>query len=252
MFPGQGSQFVGMGRELYEHEPAYKEALDDCASILQPLLGLDLIDVLYPEDDADREAAERLTQTGLAQPAIFAVSYATAMLWISWGVQPKALVGHSVGEYVAATLAGVFSLEDALKIIAARARLMQALPGGSMRAVRLSEVDLAPYLGDGVDLAAVNTPTSSVVSGPDDAIRRFEARMEAADLETIELHTSHAFHSGMMEPILAEFRDVIAAVERRAPHIPIVSTVTGDPLTEARGDRSRLLGRSDTSTSPFL
>ncbi len=233
MLPGQGSQFVGMGRELYEHEPVYRDALDQCADTLRPLLELDLRDVLYPVDEGDAEAAARLTQTGLTQPAIFAVSYAMARLWMSWGVRPASLVGHSVGEYVAATLAGVFSLQDGLNIIAARAGLMQALPGGSMRAVRLSPGELAPYLGDGVGLAAVNTPSSSVVSGPDDAVRRFCTRMEEAGLDTIELHTSHAFHSEMMEPILAGFRAVIASVERRPPEIPIVSTVTGKLLTDA-------------------
>ncbi len=233
MFPGQGTQFVGMGRELYEHEPTYRAALDQCASILEPRLGLDLRSVLYPADEADPVVAEQLTRTGLAQPAIFAVSYATAQLWLSWGVRPATLVGHSVGEYVAAAVAGVFSLEDALTIIASRATLMQDLPGGSMRAVRLSPDELATYLGDGVSLAAVNTPMSTVVSGPDDAIRRFEARMQEAGLETIELHTSHAFHSEMMEPILDRFREVIAGVARRAPGIPIVSTVTGVSLTDA-------------------
>jgi acyl transferase domain-containing protein len=233
MFPGQGSQSVGMGRELYEHEPTYRAALDRCALILEPLLGLDLRDVLYPDDEADPAMAERLTQTGLAQPAIFAVSYATAVLWLSQGITPAALVGHSVGEYVAATLAGVFALEDALTIIASRASLMQDLPRGSMRAVRLSPDELATFLGDDVDLAAVNTPSLSVVSGPDEAIRRFETRLQAAGLETIELHTSHAFHSRMVEPVLDPFHDVIASVARNVPTIPIVSTVTGGLLTDA-------------------
>jgi amino acid adenylation domain-containing protein len=233
MFPGQGSQFVGMGRELYEHEPTYRAAIDRCARVLEPLIGLDLRHVLYPADEADPAMAEQLTGTGLAQPAIFAVSYAVAQLWFSWGVQPATLVGHSVGEYVAAVLAGVFTLEDALKIIASRASLMQSLPGGSMRAVRIPVDELAAHLGDGVSLAAINTPSSAVVSGPDDAMGRFEARMQAAGLETIELHTSHAFHSEMMDPILARFRDVIAGVERHAPEIPIISTVTGAPLTNA-------------------
>lgn len=228
MFPGQGSQFVDMGLELYRTEPVFTEAIDQCAEILRPLLDLDLRHVLYPSGD-DRESADnQLKQTGLAQPAIFSVSYALAQTWLSWGVKPTTLVGHSVGEYVAACLAGVFTLDDALTVLAHRGRLMQGLPSGAMRAVRLSESDVSPFLGDGVTLAAVNAPSVSVVSGPHEAMSRFEGRLNDAGHETIVLHTSHAFHSEMMDPILDEFAQIVGRVTRNAPRLPIISTYTGE------------------------
>jgi amino acid adenylation domain-containing protein len=232
MFPGQGAQYVRMGQELYEHESVFRDAFDTCARVLGSSLHIDLRELLYPVDGSEADATERLTRTALAQPALFAVSYATASLWRSWGVEPSALVGHSVGEYVAAAVAGVFSLEDTLRIVAERGRLMQALPGGSMLAVRLSAEELQPYLGDGVGLAAINTPQVSVVSGPDDAMGRLVARLEADGLDTIALHTSHAFHSQMIEPMLDQLRAVVAGVERHPPRIPIVSTSTGEVLTD--------------------
>lgn len=231
MFPGQGSQFVGMGRELYESEPIYRETVDQCAQILRPYLRLDLRDILYPEDSQNEEAAHRLTQTELAQPAIFTVSYALAKTWQAWGIQPNKLVGHSVGEFVAAALAGVFSLEDALKIIAKRAHLMQNLPSGSMYAVRLAAEELEPFLGNGVTLAANNAPEICIVSGDDVPMAQFVDRVEAAGHDTIPLHTSHAFHSEMMDPILDDFKAVVAGANCSPPQLPIVSTLTGRPLT---------------------
>ena len=232
MFPGQGAQYPNMGRELYESESVFRDAVNRCADILQPILGEDLRDLLYPADEADAAAANKLQNTGNAQPAIFTVEYALAQLWLSWGIKPSRMVGHSVGEFTAACLAGVFSLEDVLKVIAERATLMRDLPGGAMRAVRLSAEDLQPYLGLGVELAAHNAPEICVVSGEYDAIDAFDQRMAALGLETIMLHTSHAFHSAMMEPILEPFRAIVDSVERNAPTIPIISTVTGDLLSE--------------------
>ncbi|MEM8860802.1 MAG: beta-ketoacyl synthase N-terminal-like domain-containing protein, partial [Chloroflexota bacterium] len=231
MFPGQGSQFVGMGRELFEIEPLYRQTILHCAEFLEPLLGENILDVLYPHDPESTKAAERLTQTGLAQPAIFMVSYALMRLWQSWGIEPDVLVGHSVGEYVAACLAGVFSVEDALTIIANRARLMQSLPSGSMQAIRLPAHKLEPMLGQGVELAAANTPNLSVVSGPTPAVESFVQQLKSHEIEAIPLHTSHAFHSHMMEPILDEFEGIVRDVSRHEPQTPIISTRTGAPLT---------------------
>lgn len=241
MFPGQGSQHVNMGRELYETEPTFRETVDQCAEILEPLLGLDLRELLYPvaEDAAyqadnprSSEAAKQLEQTAVAQPAIFTIEYALAQLWLEWGIQPDAMVGHSVGEFAAACLAGVFSLEDALTILATRAQLMQAVASGSMRAVRLSLDELQPHLGNGVTLAANNAPNICIVSGATDAIEAFDQRLEAAGIATIELHTSHAFHSEMMDEVLEAFETAVAATIRHAPQIPMLSTLTGDWLTD--------------------
>ncbi|MCA9996435.1 MAG: aminotransferase class III-fold pyridoxal phosphate-dependent enzyme, partial [Anaerolineales bacterium] len=231
MFPGQGAQHVNMGRELYETEPIFREAVDACAEILRPLLDLDIRELLYPAEEDDTLAA-RLEQTAVAQPAIFTIEYALAQLWLAWGVRPSALVGHSVGEFAAACLAGVFSLEDALAILATRARLMQAVAPGSMRAVRLSEEELLPYLTDGVSLAANNAPNLCVVSGPKDAIVAFDQRLESQGIATIELHTSHAFHSAMMDDVLEPFAAAVAAAGRSTPTIPILSTLTGQWLTD--------------------
>ncbi len=234
MFPGQGAQFVGMGRELYESEPVFEDAIDHCAEILSQYLDIDIRDVLYPINADDEEAAHKLKQTGLAQPAIFAVTYAQVMLWQSWGITPDMMVGHSVGEFVAATIAGTFSLQDALKIIAGRAKLMQELPGGSMLAVRMSEEELAPWLekAEGVSIAAVNAPSVTIVSGSDESIQNLVALLEEADEETIELHTSHAFHSSMMDPILEPFEAIVQTATLNEPFAPIVSTLTGQLMTD--------------------
>ncbi len=236
LFPGQGSQFPEMGLELYQTEPIFKETVDHCSAILEPLLGESLIEILYPTDSATTventvSAAEKLKNTGIAQPAIFVIEYALAKLWMSWGIVPDRMIGHSVGEFAAACLAGVFSLEDALLVLAKRAQLMRDLPGGAMRAVRMSKESVAPYLTDGVALAAANAPDISIVSGSYAAIEQFDARLEAEDIEPIKLHTSHAFHSEMMQPILEPFGAVVASVAMHAPTIELISTVTGRPLS---------------------
>ncbi len=232
LFPGQGSQFPEMGRELYENEAVFRETVNQCVAILEPLLGEDLLEILYPSRDGSRvDAAEKLKNTGIAQPAIFVIEYALAKLWMSWGIQPARMIGHSVGEFAAACLAGIFSLEDALTVLANRARLMRDLPGGAMRAVRMSQVEVAPYLTDGVALAAANAPDISIVSGSYEAIERFDARLAAQDIVPIKLHTSHAFHSEMMEPILQPFHDIVAGVTLNAPTIEMISTVSGRVLS---------------------
>ena len=224
LFPGQGAQHAGMGMELYASEPFFRAEMDRCAEILRPLLGLDLREVL-------RGPAEQLGQTRYTQPALFVIEYALAQLWMSWGVQPAALLGHSVGEYVAACLAGVFSLEDALRLVAARAELVQAQPPGAMLAVRLRADEL--LLDRRLSLAAINAPTLCVVSGPFDAIAEFETQLTAQGTAAKRLETSHAFHSTMMEPVLAPFTALLEKVALQPPRIPYVSNVTARWITDA-------------------
>ncbi|HVE85863.1 MAG TPA: type I polyketide synthase, partial [Myxococcales bacterium] len=227
LFPGQGTQYAGMAGELHLHEPVFREHLDTCAQLLQPHLGVDLLRVLYPEAGREEEASRRLEQTAFTQPALFAVEYALAQLWMSWGVRPQAMVGHSIGEYVAACLAGVFELRDALALVAARGKLMQALPAGGMLAVFLSEEQLRPHLGRGLSLAAVNGPELTVAAGPPADVDALEASLIARGVGTHRLHTSHAFHSAMMEPILPEFTERVRQVKLGPPKLPYVSNVTG-------------------------
>jgi amino acid adenylation domain-containing protein/FkbH-like protein len=233
LFPGQGAQHVNMGRVFYESEPRFRETVDHCSEILRPLLGLNLTDILYPGEGADLEAAsEQLKHTVLAQPAIFVIEYALADLWRHWGVAPTAMIGHSVGEFVAACHAGVFDLESGLKLLAARGRLMGDLPGGGMLSVRLSETDLLARLPDTLDLAAVNGPSLCVVAGPREELAAFSKALEADGIIAQILHTSHAFHSRMMDPVIDRFAAAFEGITLSAPAIPILSTVTGEWLAE--------------------
>lgn len=234
MFPGQGAQWAGMGRELYETEPVFREQLDLCTGILLPLLGQNLLDVLFSRSAQGSETDEALQQTRLTQPALFAVEYSLAQLWLSWGLTPDAMIGHSIGEYVAACLAGVFSLEDALRIVQERAHLMQLLPGGSMLAVRASEEEISPYLGDTLDMAVRNTPTALVLSGAEPSIRQLNLKLEAEGILSQVLRTSHAFHSRMMEPVVEPFLRVLSGVDLQPPSIRFISNVTGDWITAAQ------------------
>jgi acyl transferase domain-containing protein/aryl carrier-like protein len=233
LFPGQGAQHAGMSRELYATEAAFHERVDRCCEILRPLLGLDLRELLYPEAGAAGAAAQRLEQTALAQPALFVVEHSLAGLWMDRGVRPRAMLGHSLGEYVAACLAGVFSLEDALALVAERGRLMQTLPAGAMLAVALPEAEIAPLLSPELSLAAVNGPARAVVSGPEPAIAALEAELARRGTAGRRLHTSHAFHSGMMDGILAPFTERVRATRRSPPELPFVSNLTGTWITTA-------------------
>ncbi|MEO6863261.1 MAG: beta-ketoacyl synthase N-terminal-like domain-containing protein, partial [Microcoleus sp.] len=230
MFPGQGAQYVNMGLNLYESEPLFRSTVDRCAEILEPHLGRDLRQVLYPGSD-ETAAAESLRQTFLTQPAIFTVEYALAQLWQSWGVTPQGAIGHSIGEFVAATIAGVFSLEDALMLVAARGRLMQDLPGGSMLSVRLPAAQVEGRLSGDLAVAAVNAPDLCVVSGPTDAIALFEQQLTSEKIVCKHLHTSHAFHSPMVDSIVEPFAEYVKKVQLSAPTIPFVSTVTASWIT---------------------
>ena len=227
LFTGQGSQYANMGKGLYESEPVFRECIDHCARILMPELKLDLKELLYPEQAGIEEAGVRLAQTSITQPALFAIEYAVSRLWMSWGVKPQAVIGHSIGEYVAACIAGVFSLEDGLSLVAARGRLIQGLQPGSMLAVRLSEKDILPYLDDETSLATVNSPLSCVVSGATPAIDRLEKTLAAEAVDFRRLKTSHAFHSSMMEPIIDTFAKRVGEVELKPPDIPFLSNVSG-------------------------
>ena len=229
LFPGQGSQRLNMAREIYETEAVFRDTVDRCAELLQPHLGLDLRTVLYPA--ADAEPAADITQTALAQPAIFVVEYALAQLWMSWGVRPAAMLGHSIGEFVAACLAGVLALEDALALVALRGRLMQDLPAGGMLSVRLSQADLLARLPDTLSLAAVNAPALCVVAGPHDDLDRLADDLGKDGIVSSRLVTSHAFHSAMMEPALAPLAAAVAGMQRHAPDIPYVSSLTGRWIT---------------------
>ncbi|MBE9093175.1 type I polyketide synthase [Tychonema sp. LEGE 07203] len=230
MFPGQGAQYVNMGLNLYESEPLFRSTVDRCAEILQPHLGRDLREVLYPGSD-EATAAESLRQTFLTQPAIFTVEYALAQLWQSWGVTPQGAIGHSIGEFVAATIAGVFSLEDALMLVAARGRLMQDLPGGSMLSVRLPAAQVEGRLSGDLAVAAVNAPDLCVVSGPTDDLALFEQQLASEKIVCKHLHTSHAFHSPMVDSIVEPFAEYVKKVQLSAPTIPFVSTVTASWIT---------------------
>lgn len=233
MFPGQGSQHVNMGRDLYDTEPVFRRVLDMCADLLAPRMGVDLRTLLYPHDADAEHATQRLNRTMVAQPAIFSVEYALAQLLLSWGVQPTAMIGHSVGEYVAACLAGVFSLEDALALIATRGQLMDQLPGGAMLAVPLPADEVQPFLSDTVALAAHNAPRLCVLSGHEHALQGIEDRLRAIGVEGRRLHTSHAFHSHMMEAALGPFTEAVGATTRKPAQIPYLSNVSGDWVSEA-------------------
>jgi acyl transferase domain-containing protein/thioesterase domain-containing protein/acyl carrier protein len=225
MFSGQGAQYVNMGRELYAHEPVFRDSLDRCAeSLLQPL-GMDLRDALYPPAAEEDSAREKLNQTWLTQPALFAIEYSLARWWMSLGIEPTAMVGHSIGEYVAACLAGVFSLEDGLAIAAFRGRLMNDLPTGAMLAVSLP--DSALRLSGNLSLAAVNNPGQSVVSGPASEIDALEKDLAAQSIACRRLITSHAFHSAMMDPILGDFEKRLRGITYHPPSIRYLSNVTG-------------------------
>lgn len=231
MFPGQGSQQVNMGRGLYESEPVFKQNIDKCSELLLSALGLDLRSVLYPAGSRE-PAAAMIDQTCMTQPALFVVEYALARLWESWGVRPAAMIGHSIGEYVAAHLAGVLSLEDALWLVSERGKLMQSLPGGSMLAVSLPADEIEPLLSNPLSIAAVNWPESCVVSGPSELINGLKRPLDVRGAGWRLLNTSHAFHSPMVEPILNQFGERISNVDLNPPQIPYVSNLTGAWITD--------------------
>ncbi|HEX7184605.1 MAG TPA: amino acid adenylation domain-containing protein [Thermoanaerobaculia bacterium] len=234
LFPGQGAQRAAMGAGLYAAEPAFREALDHACEILVPELGLDLRDLLTAAESS-AETDRRLADTALAQPALFAVEHALARLLMSWGIRPQAMLGHSLGEYVAACLAGVFTLEEGLRLVAARGRLMAELPPGRMLSVDLAEEEARALLADFPDLslAAVNAPAACTLSGPPEAVERLRERLGSQGVPHRLLRTSHAFHSPMMEPIAGRFAAEVRRVDLRPPEIPFLSNVSGAWITAA-------------------
>ncbi|GAB1538354.1 hypothetical protein NUACC21_10130 [Scytonema sp. NUACC21] len=251
MFSGQGAQYVNMGRELYQTEPTFREIVDTCSELLKPHLGLDLRDVLFPTEALTEVATQQIRRTAIAQPALFVIEYALAKLWMEWGVHPMAAIGHSIGEYVAACLAGVFSLEDALALVAARGHLMQQLPAGAMLSVPLPEKKVQALLGKELSLAAVNGPSFCVVAGTFEAVEALELQLAEQGVECRRLHTSHAFHSKMMDPILESFTEQVKKVSLTPPQIPYISNVTGTWITAAEATNPEYWAKHLRSTVRF-
>ena len=232
LFPGQGAQFIQMGRVLYEQEEVFREAVDTCATMLSEHLGLDIRLILFPDGDVTK-AESRLKNTRFAQPALFVIEYAMSQLWGSWGIQPEVVCGHSIGEFVAAHLAGIFTLSDALRLIALRGELVSQLPAGGMLAVRINGDQLNELLPDTLSIAAINSERACVVSGPTEALDDFSLTLNDREIPYRGLKTSHAFHSAMMDPILDSFGKEVAKLKLNVPSLPIISTVTGTWLTDA-------------------
>ncbi|PTL83576.1 hybrid non-ribosomal peptide synthetase/type I polyketide synthase [Vitiosangium sp. GDMCC 1.1324] len=231
MFPGQGTPVVDTARALHDSEPRFREEVERCARLLRVPLELDVRDVLFPAPGREDEARRLASQTRVAQPALFTLEYALAQTWRGWGLEPAALIGHSLGELVAACVAGVFSLEDALRLVVARGRLMQECAPGAMLAVPLPESELTPLLGPSLCLAAENGPRACVVSGPDEAVRVLAATLETRGVATRRLDTSHAFHSPSMDGCLGPLTTLLRRMPLNAPRIPCLSGVTGQWLT---------------------
>ncbi len=231
LFPGQGAQYVGMGRGLYAAHDVFRVALDECAAHVEPVLGRDLRALLLDETQDEARAAELLRATSVTQPALFAVEYALACLWRSLGVEPEALIGHSVGEFVCAVLAGVMTLADAARLVAVRGLLMQQQPAGAMLSVRSPAREVESRLRGLLAVASDNAPALCVVAGPEPEIAALENELGLAGIAARRLHTSHAFHSPMMEPAVEPFAARLRDVTLHAPRVPFVSTATGTWIT---------------------
>lgn len=249
MFAGVGDHYPNLARELYEIEPVFRQTVDDCCQFLQPILNMDLRTVLFTDNAAttrsgsgldlrqmlgrNEPSADKLVnRTDIAQPAVFVIDYALSCLLQSWGIVPDALIGHSLGEYVVACVAGVLSVEDALTLVARRGQMIQALPAGRMIAVPLSETEIRPFLNESVSLALINTPSVCVLAGDPAAIAQVEAQLAEAEIVTRLLETTHAFHSHMMRPIVDDFVALLATFTFHPPQIPYISNVTGTWVTD--------------------
>ncbi|MER5950457.1 SDR family NAD(P)-dependent oxidoreductase [Streptomyces sp. NPDC001904] len=220
LFTGQGSQHTGMAKDLYDQEPHFRTTVDHCAELLLPVLRTDIRDVMFMED-------ERLSETEWAQPALFVIEYALAQLWRSWGITPTAMLGHSLGEWVAACMAGVFTLPDALRLVALRGRLMQAQAPGAMLNVMADRPAVEAVLTSGLSFAVHNGPRDCVVAGSHQAVEDFDRIAAEKGWATQPVATGHAFHSSLMRPMVDEFTAAVAATERQDPTTPFISNVTG-------------------------
>jgi len=233
-FCGAGAQYAGMGADIYAGEPLFRSVIDECLAHLGPQEAQALKGWLYPGPQDAGAAEEAMQRPSIALPLLFAVQVALARLWMSWGIAPAAMIGHSSGEYAAAHLAGVLSLRDALTVVRARGRLFETVPGGAMLSVPMAEAELLPMLPPGLSIAAANGPRLVVVSGPAAGIAAFASELEGREVETQTVGISVAAHSAMLDPILGEFRKVLASVTLRAPSLPFVSNLTGDWITAAQ------------------
>ncbi|MGF7215709.1 amino acid adenylation domain-containing protein [Spirosoma lacussanchae] len=250
MFPGQGAQYLNMGRPLYENEPVFRQAVDECADLLTGQLDRDIRTVMYP-DVADADAEARLNDTRYTQPALFITEYALARLWMHWGIQPSVLCGHSIGEFVAAHLAGVFSLADVLQVVSSRGRLVSEQPRGSMLSVRKNADLIRAMLPETLSIAAINSKNLCVVAGPDDAVSEFARQLSDQEIPNKRLPTSHAFHSAMMDPVADALESQVARVPLNRPRKPIISTLTGTLLTDARATDPHYWARHMRETVQF-
>ncbi len=251
MFPGQGSQHLRMAQGLYESEDLFREVVEDCCEQLQPEIGVDLRELMFAEAADAAQSEERLRQTLVAQCALFVIEYALARLWMSWGIRPAAMIGHSIGEYVAACISGVIELPAALSLIASRGQAMAQAPAGAMMAVPLSEEAVIPYLQEDSWLSVINGHSSCVVSGTPEAIGDLEQRMRAEGVETTKLHTSGAFHSGLMDEVVPRLVEVAGRLDIGAVEIPYISNVTGNWIEESQLEKAEYWGQHLRDTVRF-
>jgi acyl transferase domain-containing protein len=231
LFSGHGGQYCKMGQELYQTEPVFREWIDTCATLAHSHIGFDFRELLFPTDKA-AEAEEQIKLTWNAQPILFAIEYALAQLWISWGIRPTKLIGYSLGEYAAACLSGVFSLEDAIALVCARGNLMKKTGKGAMLAVSFPEAEVTRRLKEPLSLAAVDSFQQCVISGPVDDVLALKAELDKAGITSLQLDASHAFHSAAIDPLLKIFTEIVQEKQLHAPRIPLISSVTGTWLTE--------------------
>jgi acyl transferase domain-containing protein len=265
LLPGIGDQYAGMAYDLYETWPVFRQDVDRCAQILEPHLGIDIRSIIYPKDQSWKQStkgidlrkmlgpktATPLNQTRFAQPALFTIEYAMTRLWQSLGITPDAIVGHSMGEYVAACLAGVMPLEDALRLVATRAKLVNELPQGAMLAVTLPESELLPLLPEGLSISLINGPRLCVMAGPVADIADFEKLLNEKGIICRRVQNAHAFHSRMLDPIVKAFEEEVKKVQLREPTIPYISNVTGTWIKPSEATSAAYWARHATRTARF-